>query len=226
MFKFNLLIVLFLFGFSQIYAQNKRDSSNAEIKQQAVEMREKLNKYLADNLLEEQIKKDTGVQVFFDSMSTMISKQQSEINRLKEQFEQLEKQLNQGTMNAGSPKQKQHKMVADMARGTSFHWVGDNQLNLYFPFDGSELSAEQQAELRILLKSQKGIRVKLNGYTDWVGGEKHNKKLASNRCLSAVKFCKEFKIPYKISSYTKCNTYEVYSDETAKWCRRVEIIIY
>ncbi|MCG9879444.1 MAG: OmpA family protein, partial [Bacteroidia bacterium] len=89
-----------------------------------------------------------------------------------------------------------------------------------------ELNAEQQEELRILLTSQKGIRVKISGYTDWVGAEKYNKKLASNRCLSAIKLCKEFKIPYKILSYTKCNTSEAYTDETAKWCRRVEIIVY
>ncbi|MCG9881104.1 MAG: hypothetical protein MH472_10945, partial [Bacteroidia bacterium] len=139
--KFNLLFILFLFGFSQIYAQNKRDSSNAEIKQQAVEMREKLNKYLADNLLEEQIKKDTGVQVFLDSIGNVISKQENEINQLKKQFARLEKQIGQGSINSGSPKQKRERMIADMALGTSFHWVGDNQLNLYFPFDGYELNA-------------------------------------------------------------------------------------
>lgn len=224
--KFYLFWVVFLFGFGQLYGQNKRDSSNAEIKQQALEMREKLNKYLADNLLEEQIKKDTGIRYFFDSLSIVVTKQQQEINKLQAKFEQLEKHLSAGGISSGSPKQRRERMLADMARGVAFHWVNDHQLNLYFPFDSYEFTAEQEAELRSLLTSQKRMRVKISGYTDWVGAEKHNKKLARNRCSSAEKLCKELKVTYSISGYSKCETQDIYSDESAKWCRRVEVIVY
>lgn len=225
--KYIFSIALMVLGLSNVSAQTKRDSSNAEIKQQAIEMREKLNKYMADKLLEEQVKKDPGVQVFFDSISTTLNKQQQEINELKEQFANLEKLLNEGAYTNGTPKQKQilDSMISDVARGVAFHRVSDKQLNLYFPFDRFGLTKDQRAELRSFLSSQKAIVVKVNGYTDWMGTEKHNKELASNRCLSIVKVVNGFRIRHKVSTNINCNNNEVYNVQTAKWCRRVEVII-
>lgn len=225
--KYILGFALVILGLSKVNAQTKRDSSNAEIKQQAIEMREKLNKYMADKLLEEQVKKDPGVQVFFDSISTTLTKQQLEINKLKEQFERLEKQLNDGVYTNGTPKlrQIQDSMIADVARGVAFHRVSDKQLNLYFPFDGFGLTKDQRAELRSFLSSQKAIVVKVNGYTDWMGTEKHNKELAANRCTSIIKVVNGFRIRHKVSTNINCNNNEVYNVQTAKWCRRVEVII-
>jgi outer membrane protein OmpA-like peptidoglycan-associated protein len=225
--KYILGFALVILGLSKVNAQTKRDSSNAEIKQQAIEMREKLNKYMADKLLEEQVKKDPGVQVFFDSISTTLTNQQLEINKLKEQFERLEKQLNDGVYTNGTPKlrQIQDSMIADVARGVAFHRVSDKQLNLYFPFDGFGLTKDQRAELRSFLSSQKAIVVKVNGYTDWMGTEKHNKELAANRCTSIIKVVNGFRIRHKVSTNINCNNNEVYNVQTAKWCRRVEVII-
>ncbi len=225
--KYILGFALVIFGLSNVNAQTKRDSSNAEIKQQAIEMREKLNKYMADKLLEEQVKKDPGVQVFFDSISTTLTNQQLEITKLKEQFERLEKQLNDGVYTNGTPKlrQIQDSMIADVARGVAFHRVSDKQLNLYFPFDRFGLTKDQRAELRSFLSSQKAIVVKVNGYTDWMGTEKHNKELAANRCGSIVKVVNGFRIRHKVSTNINCNNNEVYNAQTAKWCRRVEVII-
>lgn len=226
-FKYILGIWLLFLGLSNTQAQTKRDSSNAEIRQQAIEMREKLNKYMADKLLEEQVKKDPGVQVFFDSISTTLTNQQLEINKLKEQFERLEKQLNDGMYTNGAPKlrQIQDSMIADLARGVAFHKVSDKQLNLYFPFDRFGLTKDQRAALRSFLSSQKAMVVKVNGYTDWMGTEQHNKELANNRCLSVVKVVNGFRIRHKISTNINCNNNEVYNAQTAKWCRRVEIIL-
>lgn len=225
--KYILGFALVILGLSKVNAQTKRDSSNAEIKQQAIEMREKLNKYMADKLLEEQVKKDPGVQVFFDSISTTLTNQQLEINKLKEQFERLEKQLNDGVYTNGTPKLRkiQDSMINDVARGVAFHRVSDKQLNLYFPFDRFGLTKDQRAELRSFLSSQKAIVVKVNGYTDWMGTEKHNKELAANRCGSIVKVVNGFRIRHKVSANINCNNNEVYNVQTAKWCRRVEVII-
>jgi outer membrane protein OmpA-like peptidoglycan-associated protein len=225
--KYILGFALVILGLSKVNAQTKRDSSNAEIKQQAIEMREKLNKYMADKLLEEQVKKDPGVQVFFDSISTTLTNQQLEINKLKEQFERLEKQLNDGVYTNGTPKLRkiQDSMINDVARGVAFHRVSDKQLNLYFPFDRFGLTKDQRAELRSFLSSQKAIVVKVNGYTDWMGTEKHNKELAANRCGSIVKVVNGFRIRHKVSTNINCNNNEVYNVQTAKWCRRVEVII-
>lgn len=226
-FKYVLGIGFLFFGLSNINAQTKRDSSNTEIRQQAIEMREKLNKYMADKLLEEQVKKDPGVQVFFDSISTTLTNQQLEINKLKEQFERLEKQLNDGVYSNGTPKlrQAQDSLINDVARGVAFHRVGDKQLNLYFPFDRFGLTKDQRAALRSFLSSQKAMVVKVNGYTDWMGTEQHNKELAANRCLSVVKVVNGFRIRHKVSTNINCNNNQVYNAQTAKWCRRVEIIL-
>lgn len=226
-FKYVLGIGFLFFGLSNINAQTKRDSSNTEIRQQAIEMREKLNKYMADKLLEEQVKKDPGVQVFFDSISTTLTNQQLEINKLKEQFERLEKQLNDGVYSNGTPKlrQIQDSLISDVARGVAFHRVGDKQLNLYFPFDRFGLTKDQRAALRSFLSSQKAMVVKVNGYTDWMGTEQHNKELAANRCLSVVKVVNGFRIRHKVSTNINCNNNQVYNAQTAKWCRRVEIIL-
>jgi hypothetical protein len=226
-FKYILGIGFLFFGLSNTNAQTKRDSSNTEIRQQAIEMREKLNKYMADKLLEEQVKKDPGVQVFFDSISTTLTNQQLEINKLKEQFERLEKQLNDGVYTNGTPKlrQIQDSLISDVARGVAFHRVGDKQLNLYFPFDRFGLTKDQRAALRSFLSSQKAMVVKVNGYTDWMGTEQHNKELAANRCLSVVKVVNGFRIRHKVSTNINCNNNQVYNTETAKWCRRVEIIL-
>ena len=225
--KYILGFALVILGLSNVNAQTKRDSSNAEIKQQAIEMREKLNKYMADKLLEEQVKKDPGVQEFFDSISTTLTNQQLEINKLKEQFERLEKQLNDGVYTNGTPKLRkiQDSMINDVARGVAFHRVSDKHLNLYFPFDRFGLTKDQRAELRSFLSSQKAIVVKVNGYTDWMGTEKHNKELAANRCGSIVKVVNGFRIRHKVSTNINCNNNEVYNVQTAKWCRRVEVII-
>lgn len=223
--KFKLTIFLFLIGFSPVFAQNTRDSSSAEIKQQAVEMRDKLNKYIADKLLEEQLKKDP--QSFFDSVSSILSKQQLEIDKLKEQFNKLEKQLNEGTYGNGATRQKkiEGKDIELGANSLPFQRVGDKQLNLYFLFDEFALSNEQCDALRAFLNSQKVSVVKVNGYTDWIGTKKYNKKLSENRCLSAIKVMNEFSIRTKVSTFINCNNNGVYDDQAAMRCRRVEIII-
>jgi outer membrane protein OmpA-like peptidoglycan-associated protein len=227
MLKYILGIGLLFLGLSHTQAQTKRDSSNAEIRQQAVEMREKLNKYMADKLLEEQVKNDPGVQVFFDSISNTLNKQQQEINNLKEQFANLEKLLNDGAFTNGTPKlrQKQDSIIANVARGAAFHRVSDKQLNLYFAFDRFGLTKEQRTELRKFIGSQKHMLVKINGFTDWMGTEIHNKELASNRCLSVVKVVNGFRIRHMVSTNINCNNNEVYNAQKAKWCRRVEVII-
>ena len=225
--KFYLILAVFILGFGHTYAQTKRDSSNAEIKQQALEMRVKLNKYLADNLLEEG-KKDTGLQVFIDSISHVVSKQQKEINELNEKLNTMFKLVQSGDFEAKSSSSQalqQNLMVREVVKGKSYHIVNQNQLNLYFAFDSDKLSKEQILVLKNFIKSKKAKSLSLAGFTDWMGSEQYNQYLALNRANAVKKQISNLGLNIEILSNTICNNNSVYNDHTAKWCRRVEIII-
>ncbi|MBP9688000.1 MAG: OmpA family protein [Bacteroidia bacterium] len=227
--KYILGLCLIVFGLSAVNAQSKRDSSNAEIQQQALEMRQKLNKYMADKLLEEQVIANPGMQLFFDSISTSINKQQIEIDELKKQFAALEKAIKEGTLTVNNNAKNVRAnaldtLINDVARGATFHRIGAKQLNLYFSFDNAKITTEQKAELRKFLGSRKSKLVKVIGYTDWIGTEKYNEALAADRCLTITRVVNGFKIRHRVSTNINCNN-DVYNPDKAKWCRRVEIIL-
>lgn len=225
--KFYLLLVFLVFGFSQIYAQTQRDSSNDEIKQQALEMRVKLKKYLADNLMEEG-KKDTGIQVFIDSISHVISKQQQDINELNEKLNEMIKLIQSGGLaGSGTTSQgfQQNLMVRELVKGKTHHLVNQNQLNIYFPFDSYTLSKDQLIVIQEFIKSKKAKSVSLAGFTDWMGSEQYNKNLAINRANAVKNELSEFGLTIEVISNSICNNNCVYNEHTAQWCRRVEIII-
>ncbi|MFY8020224.1 MAG: OmpA family protein [Bacteroidia bacterium] len=225
--KFNLFLVVFILCINQLFAQSKRDSSNAEIKQQALEMREKLSKYLADNLLEEQIKKDTGIQYVVDSLSNIVSKQQMEINALNEKLNSIAKlvQLGEFDKHGASSAINQNMMVREVVKGKTHHIVSQTQLNLYFQFDSFKLSKEQKLILKNFIKTKKAKSIIVAGYTDWLGSEQYNKSLAASRSNSVKSELDNLGIKIEIQSNNICNNNSVYNDHTAKWCRRVEIMI-
>jgi outer membrane protein OmpA-like peptidoglycan-associated protein len=199
-----------------------RDSSSAEIQKQALEMREKLNRYMADKLLTGEKRQDTGVQVFFDSISTQLYKQQSEIEELKQRFARLEEMIQNGEIGGNSKKQKNGTSVPAVPASEQ---VSERQLNLYFAFDEYKLSAEQVQALKAFLKDKKIKRVRVSGYTDWRGTEQHNTKLANNRSQSVVKILNQLIIHYQVLEKGECVTANEHTPEKAQWCRRVEVVI-
>lgn len=238
-FSIALTFILLLAGLGA-YSQTK-DSSNAEIKKQAMEMREKLNKYMADKLMTEDVKKDPALKVFFDSISTQLHSQQEEIDRLKQQFNRLEQALLNGeAYNAEGGNQKgagRKKRGGGAYEGSTeeedstvlvqgFQRYGERQLNLYFAFDSYTLSKKQKQAIADFLKGKQiSKRVTVQGFTDWMGTESHNATLAENRCKALIKRLNILKLHYKTSTRFKCDVGNEYTPGKAQWCRRVELII-
>lgn len=237
-FSIALTLVLLLSGLDA-YSQTK-DSSNAEIKKQALEMREKLNKYMADKLMVEEVKKDTGLKVFFDSISLQLHNQKEEIEKLKQQFNRLEQALINGevyTSEGGHQKGKGRKGRGGSYDGATeeedsivlvqgFQRYGERQLNLYFAFDSYTLSKKQKQAVADFIKGKQITkRVTIQGFTDWMGTESHNATLAENRCKALIKRLNILKIHYKTSTRFKCDVGNEYTPGKAQWCRRVELII-
>lgn len=232
-------LLAFVLCFSVKAQTSPRDSSTSEIQKQALEMREKLNKYMAERLLLEEQKNDPALRSFVDSVSNQLYQQQEEIEKLKEQFKRLEEALiNGGTYTPGDGSAIPVKQAGagrngkpaaqDQENGQvypTFQRYGDKQLNLYFAFDEYKLSKEQITELRAFLKGKKIRRVTVNGYTDWKGTEKHNATLGDKRCKSVVRILNQLIIHYATNSNHNCDNNNDYSPEKARWCRRVEVII-
>ena len=85
-----LLLFIMVLVVNSLKAQTKRDSSNAEVKKQALEMREKLNNYLSERLAEEKkqvVGQGNGLN---DSLLNTIIIQQLELNVLKNKYKALE----------------------------------------------------------------------------------------------------------------------------------------
>lgn len=213
------VFTLLLISFAAI-AQT-RDSSSAEIQRQALEMREKLNRYMSDKLLTTEKRYDTGVQVFFDSISTQLYKQQAEIDALKQRFAKLEEMVSNGETGGRNKKNE-----AGAYTGPASEQISENQLNLYFAFDEYKLSTEQVQALKTFLKNKKIKRVRVSAYTDWRGTEQHNTKLAQNRSQSVIKILNQLVIHYQVLEKGACATANEHTPEKAQWCRRVEVVIW
>lgn len=234
--KFSLVLSLILLCMGLGANAQTKDSSNAEIKKQAMEMREKLNKYMADKLMVDDAKKNPALNDLLDSISMQLHSQQEEIDKLKQQFNRLEQALMNGSgyIPENGKLNKSGKWVREgsteeedsivLAQG--FQRYGDRQLNLYFAFDSYTLSKSQKKEIADFMKGKTITkRVTVQGFTDWKGTEKYNAGLAENRCKALIKRLNILKIHYKTSTRFKCDVNNEYTPSKAQWCRRVELII-
>jgi outer membrane protein OmpA-like peptidoglycan-associated protein len=167
------------------HAQTQRDSNNAEIKKQALEMRERVNKYMADKLMEQPATPsvlgtlNAATQSMIDSIANLIALQQAQINQLSTNFKELKQAVETVA------KKQVNAEVKDVLEA-GFRLVGPDQLIVYFPFDGYQLNA---AQIKVLGKFMGNKRIKsitLKGYTDWVGTERHNSSLAKFRCSNVA----------------------------------------
>lgn len=202
-------------------AQTQRDSNNAEIKKQALEMRERVNKYMADKLMEQPATGNAGTlnaatKSMIDSIAGLIATQQAQLNQLATNFTELKK-----AVETVSKKQANAEIKDVLEAG--YQLVGPNQLVLYFPFDGYQLNA---AQIKVLGKFMGTKRIKsmtLKGYTDWVGTERHNSALAKFRCgnvaLNIGKRCTNI----KQEIFINCSTED--RNVKTQLCRKVEIFL-
>jgi outer membrane protein OmpA-like peptidoglycan-associated protein len=154
------------------------DSSKAEIQKEAIQMRATVNKYLSDQLLTNDVggKGDVKLAVI-DSIANIIAQQKAELEMLKLSLQGIEKVVNEV---------KKQQIVSESSDIflSGVKRLEENQLELYFPFDVYSLSNSQIIALNKFLSNRKIEKIQLTGYSDWVGTEKYNKRLAKRRGLN------------------------------------------
>ena len=184
-------------------------------------MRERVNKYMADKLMEQPTTGGTGTlnaatKSMIDSIASLIATQQAQINQLATNFTELKK-----AVETVSKKQVNAEIKDVLEAG--FQLVGPNQLVLYFPFDGYQLNAAQIKVLGKFMGSKQIKSMTLKGYTDWVGTEHHNSALAKFRCgnvaLNIGKRCTNI----KQEVFINCSTED--RNLKTQLCRKVEIYL-
>lgn len=225
-----LLLLTMLFAGVHLQAQTKKDSSNAEIKKQALEMREKLNNYLADKLEDNKninslVIKGAAGGYMNDSLVNTILLQQMELNVLKEKYQALEAVVeNLNSYNQMSA-DKANGAFVNPSTGGNYIQYADKQLNLYFSFNEYELNENQKEVLNTFLANQKGKRAKVISYTDWRGKSKVNNQIGKKRANTVTKILKGKVKSYAVNINTKCNINMANEGLNAQWCRRIEIIL-
>ena len=225
-----LLLFIMVLVVNGLQAQTKRDSSNAEVKKQALEMREKLNNYLADKLDENKnlnslVIKGQGGGYMNDSLVNTIMLQQIELNVLKNKYQALEAMVeNLNSYNQMSA-EKANGPFVNPSNGGNYIQYSDKQLNLYFSFNEYELNENQIAVLNTFLVNQKGKSAKVISYTDWRGKSKVNIQIGQKRANTISKILKGKVKSYEVSINTKCNMNMANEGLNAQWCRRIEIIL-
>lgn len=242
----HLLIWLFVIGLPVcVYSQtSKKDSSSAEIKKQAQEMRDKLNKYMADKLgTSENGGKGVSPETIslIDSVADMLSKQQLEIDALKTKFNEievmkarlalLESDVQNGTVGGKVNSAKSKKtgkgfkpVDSAMSLAGSSSIKDEHTIILYFSFDNFDLTDTQIRDIKDFIASHKKIgNINIKGYTDWRGTEQYNQKLCINRSFAVKKVIKRKGAKISLAAVTNCNA------ETAggvpQFCRKVELVV-
>ncbi|TAE85275.1 MAG: hypothetical protein EAY81_06640 [Bacteroidetes bacterium] len=228
--KSALYVLLFFIGVAQSsYGQlSKKDSSNAEIKQQAVEMRIKLDKYMAEKLGTTTPNNSTPYnQLTLDSFRLLFKRQHEELQELKSKFELLEHDLTSGKYAMSNNRKSDSAYTkSDRIKNTppvKYEQPNNKLLIVYFPFDEYELTDDQiQTIQQFIAKQTKTKSITLYGYTDWVGNEKYNKQLKLDRCL-AVRRNLKTKSSVKIVVNRSCSISS--PDTSPDYCRKVEIVV-
>lgn len=220
-----LLLFILVLAINSLQAQTKKDSSNAEVKKQAVEMRDKLNNYLAERLAEE--KKQMVVQGngLNDSLLNTINTQQVELNVLKEKYQALETLVENLNATNKMSAEKANGAFVNPSTGGSYIQYADKQLNLYFPFNDNTLNENQIAVLNTFLANKKNKQAKVISYTDWRGKAKVNNQIGKKRAAKVTSILKGKVKSYVVNINTKCNMNMTNEGLNAQWCRRIEIIL-
>ncbi|MFN9581445.1 MAG: hypothetical protein ACK566_02080 [Bacteroidota bacterium] len=229
--RFVVAVFSLLFALPVLSQKSKSDTSSTnsqQIKQQAVEMRNKVNKYIADKLNTEEPGSGVVSNEIIDSLISRLTRQDTEIDALNKRMLALEKLVSEQAKNRNK-KIDSHRYsedatlddITDVTPG-SYALIGNNKLLLFYAFDAYRLNVKQISAIRKFLSNKTASVIQMRAYTDDVGTEKYNAKLATNRCNTALKNVP--KQTAKIMSMPEAGCGSVNTLDKEK-CRRVEIIL-
>jgi outer membrane protein OmpA-like peptidoglycan-associated protein len=226
-------VFILLCSFDAFAQKTDSDSSsnNQQIKQQAVEMRNKVNKYIAEKLnMEESV---IGNGEIIDSIISRLSKQDDEIDALNKRLQGLEKLFQEQAKSkpgSGSKKIDSHHYaddatvddLTDIIPG-SYAQIGNNKLLVFYAFDAYILSAEQVSAISEFVSNKDVQKIDIQAYTDTFGSENYNNRLAVNRCRAVLKSIPKTQRA-KMASSPKAGCGAMTVRDSRK-CRRAEIIL-
>lgn len=221
--KLTIFLTFLLFSSKNLFAQTPKDSNNAQIKQQAVQMRERINNYLSDKLAEE--KKQNGSGFLSDSLLHIIDFQKKELNQLNQKIVFLEEKINNIDGYNKLTAEQSNGPFVNPGTGQNYIQYANKQLNLFFSFNDYTLTNKQIEVIQIFLSNQKNKRAKIISYTDWQGKSKANTLIAQKRALAVTKQLKGKVKSYAVLVNTKSTPNMTNEGLNAQWCRRIEIVL-
>jgi len=221
-----LTFILFLLPCVQMFAQKNADTSSAEIRQQAIEMRDMLDRYLADKL--KQPANNSNTKIADTSMANMmiqfnkkLEEHEKAINEIKAKISQLEE------LKGGNKSKDLSSLQSTNSKKFALPTEQPNEftLILYFDFDSYELTQEQKNAIVKFTSNLNYTICNVHSYTDWFGTEKHNKYLALNRCEAVAKSIVNKNYKIRKGKFINCGSVDPVKINKSAYCRRVEIIL-
>ncbi len=205
------------------FAQTKKDTTTADIKKEAMQMRETVNKYLADKLQTEQEKTvggplDAKTAAFLDSIAKVLTNQQLQLNSLTTDFKAMEQKVDKVT-------KRVEKAATNNGPVTGVTKLSETVLVLYFPFDGHQLTPYQIAALNKFIGKKKYRSITIKAYTDWNGTEKHNSSLSNRRGQEVRRTMEVTTAKIKNEYYTNCDSVNEFGEKQSYLCRKVEVVL-
>jgi outer membrane protein OmpA-like peptidoglycan-associated protein len=219
---FSVFIVILIS--TQLFAQTKKDSTTAEIKQQAIEMRDKVNRYMADKLLMDDLQRNPALLILLDSVSKMIANQQNQIEQLKQKLSDLDGSVEKQIIETkGDLLSTQMNLASKEAKPGGFKQISDNRMVFFLPFDVYKLNSKQKNGLQKFIDNKKYKSVIINSYTDAKGTEEYNSALAEKRANEIELYLtQKSNVNIKKIPTAGCGAGDV---NNPNWCRRVEITL-
>lgn len=205
------------------FAQTKKDTTTADIKKEAMQMRETVNKYLADKLQTEQEKTvggplDAKTAAFLDSIAKVLTNQQLQLNSLTTDFKAMEQKVDKVT-------KRVEKAATNNGPVTGVTKLSETVLVLYFPFDGHQLTPYQIAALNKFIGKKKYKSITIKAYTDWNGTEKHNSSLSHRRGQEVRRTMEVTTAKIKNEYFTNCDNLNEFGEKQSYLCRKVEVVL-
>jgi outer membrane protein OmpA-like peptidoglycan-associated protein len=216
-----ILPILFILLSTNVFGQTPKDTNNAQIKQQAVQMREKINNYLSDKLAEE--KKAYGNGLHSDSLLNVINNQNNEINLLNSKLKFLEEKINYIDGYNKLTAEQSNGPFVNPSTGQNYIQYANKQLNVFFSFNDFTLTDKQTEAIENFLSSKNIKHIKIVSYTDWRGKSKVNTLIAKKRAQAVTKLLKNK--TYSVLVNTQCSPNMTNEGLNSQWCRRIEIIL-
>jgi outer membrane protein OmpA-like peptidoglycan-associated protein len=220
-----LVAVSFVLMSYQAFSQKKEanNGNSEQIKQEAVEMRNKVNKYMSEKLILNEAPSSAS-----ESLSNTIIQQRAEIDKLMERLQKLEMLVNTQLINNSKKIDAHHYSehatiddLTDVVPGSYAH-IGEKKLLLFYAFDSHRLNAQQVAAIKIFLYNKDTSSIQVNAFTDIFGSENYNNKLAAKRCKAAIKYIPGKKASINITPEAGCG---LLNRIDSRKCRRVELIL-